>query len=143
MKKTKSQIHYNMSRIRGKDTSIETKLRKELFHNGIRYRKNDSTLPGHPDIVILKYRIAVFCDGDFFHGYDLSKIESQLKTNASFWKDKIDKNRERDRKNDLKLVEQGYVVLHFWEHEIREDIPAVLDEIFASIEKQKKVLGIV
>ncbi len=140
MQKTKSQIHYNMSRIRGKDTSIETKLRKELFHNGIRYRKNVSGLSGHPDIVISKYRIIIFCDGDFFHGYDLGKIESQLKTNTAFWMEKIERNQERDRKNDLKLVNQGYVVLHFWEHEIKEDIQAVLDEIYACIEKQKIIL---
>ena len=138
MGKTEEEIHYNMSRIRGKDTSIETKLRHELYHNGIRYRKNDRTLYGHPDIVIRKYHIAIFCDGDFFHGYDLNKIESNLKKNKEFWKEKIVRNRERDRETDLKLVEKGYLVLHFWEHEIRNDISSVMDEIYLAIEERKE-----
>jgi DNA mismatch endonuclease (patch repair protein) len=64
------QIHYNMSRVKNKDTSIEITLRKALWHSGIRYRKNYTKLPGKPDIAITKYRIAVFCDGEFWHGKD-------------------------------------------------------------------------
>lgn len=118
-----------MSRIKGKDTGIELILRKTLYHTGIRYRKNLSSLPGHPDIVLTKYHIAVFCDGDFFHGYDLTKTESQLKTNKEFWQRKIERNRTRDREVDAALVSQGYLVLRFWEHEIRNDPDGVLHEI--------------
>lgn len=134
-KKTEEQIHYNMSRIKGRDTSIKIKLRKALYHNGIRYRKNDKRLPGHPDIVISKYRIAIFCDGDFFHGYDMSEIESHLKTNTDYWKEKIVGNRNRDVEIDQKLVKQGYHVLHFWEHEINQDLNKVLNEIYLTIEE--------
>lgn len=136
-KKTEEQIHYNMSRIRAKDTSIEIRLRKALYHNGIRYRKNDRRLPGHPDIVIQKYKLVIFCDGDFFHGYDMSEIESHLKSNADYWKEKIERNRIRDVEINQKLVRQGYHVLHFWEHEIDQDLNKVLNEIYLTIEEIK------
>jgi DNA mismatch endonuclease (patch repair protein) len=136
-KRTKAQISYNMSRIKGKNTSIEKKLRKALYQEGYRYFKNDKKLPGKPDIVLTKFKIAIFCDGDFFHGYDLSKTESQIKTNSAYWDSKIEKNRQRDRLNDEKLVEMGYLVLHFWEHEINEDIGRVLHEIENTVLKRK------
>ena len=127
-----------MARIRGKDTAIEVRLRKALYHEGYRYRKNDRTLPGHPDIVLSKYRICIFCDGDFFHGYDLSNIEGQLKTNKAFWTKKIETNRKRDRKVDEELVLMGYLVLRFWEHEIENDLKKVLSEIEIAILEQTR-----
>lgn len=142
MKKSKEEISYNMSRIKGKDTSIEKILRKELYLAHYRYRKNVSNLPGHPDILLSKYRICIFCDGDFFHGYDLNKIESNLKENKEYWYNKIKKNQERDRKEEIKLVEMGYVVLRFWEHEIKTDIKSVMNEIEMTVLKQKDKLGI-
>ncbi len=142
MKKSKEEISYNMSRIKGKDTSIEKILRKELYLAHYRYRKNVSDLPGHPDILLSKYRICIFCDGDFFHGYDLNKIESNLKENKEYWYNKIKKNQERDRKEEIKLVEMGYVVLRFWEHEIKTDIRSVMNEIEMTVLKQKDKLGI-
>lgn len=142
MKKSKEEISYNMSRIKGKDTSIEKILRKELYLAHYRYRKNVSDLPGHPDILLSKYRICIFCDGDFFHGYDLNKIESNLKENKEYWYNKIKKNQERDRKEEIKLVEMGYVVLRFWEHEIKTDIKSVMNEIEMTVLKQKDKLGI-
>lgn len=131
--KTESEISYNMSRIKGKDTTIEKILRTHLYQQGYRYRKNVSSLPGHPDIVMTKYKIAIFCDGDFFHGYNLRKISDQLKKNKEYWYQKIRTNQKRDLKNDLKLVLLGYTVLHFWEHEIRNDLPRVLNEIESCI----------
>lgn len=127
--KTKEEIHYNMSRIKGKDTSIEKILRHALFQEGYRYRKNVKSLPGTPDIVLCKYKIAIFCDGDFFHGYDLNKTESALKTNKDFWSKKIEANQKRDIDIDKKLVEMGYLVYRFWEHEIRQELKKVLSEI--------------
>lgn len=122
-----------MSRIRGKDTSIEKILRHALYQEGYRYHKNDKSLPGRPDIVLTKYKIAIFCDGDFFHGYDLSKTESQLKTNSLYWDEKIKKNRKRDQQVDQELVDQGYTVLRFWEHEIRNNLKDVLNTIDACV----------
>ena len=138
MKRDSSKTSTMMASIHGKDTSIELVLRKALYHEGYRYRKNVSTLPGHPDIVLRKYRVCIFCDGDFFHGYDLARIEGQLKTNKAFWSAKIRRNRERDRKVDRQLVEMGYVVLRFWEHEIKEDLKKVLDEIELVTEKMER-----
>ncbi len=136
--KTESQIHHNMSRIRGKDTKIELILRHALYHEGIRYRKNMKALPGCPDIVLTKYRIAIFCDGDFFHGYDLCQIQCNLKRNKDFWIDKIKKNQERDCRTDEELVQLGYHVLRFWEHEIRNDLSKVMDTIYTEIRIQGK-----
>ena len=136
-KRTKAQISYNMSRIKGKNTSIEKKLRKEMHEGGYHYLTNDKKLPGKPDIVLSHLKIAIFCDGDFFHGYDLTKTESQLKVHSKYWSDKIERNRQRDRENDLKLAEMGYLVLHFWEHEINDDIGKVVHEIDATVLKRK------
>ena len=124
-----------MSRIRSKDTTIEKELRKELYNSHIGYFKNVSSLPGHPDIVLRKYKIAIFVDGDFFHGYDLNKIESNLKTNKDFWIEKIKKNQARDIKSNEKLISLGYTVLRFWGHEIRNDIKSVLKTINDTIYK--------
>ena len=127
-----------MSRIRGKDTSIELILRHALYQDGIRYRKNVKTLPGCPDIVLSKYKIAIFCDGDFFHGYDFSKIQNNLKSNKEFWINKIDTNRKRDLKTDEALVGMGYLVLRFWEHEIHNQLNQVLEEINLAIIHQER-----
>lgn len=124
-----------MSRIKGKDTSIELILRHALYQEGYHYHKNDKALPGHPDIVLTKYKIAIFCDGDFFHGYDLAKTESNLKTSKEFWSKKIRTNRKRDLEEDEKLVELGFIVLRFWEHEIKNNLREVLNEINTTIYK--------
>jgi len=129
-----------MQAIHGKDTSIELLLRKELYRRGYRYRKNVRSLPGSPDIVLTRPKIAIFCDGDFFHGYDLRKIESGLKRHASYWRSKIERNQERDRKDDEKLVALGYLVLHFWEHEIREDLNGVVNEIEEAVMRREEEL---
>lgn len=128
--KTNTQVHYNMSRIRGKDTKIEMILRHALYHEGIRYHKNVKALPGTPDIVLVRYKIAIFCDGDFFHGYDFARIQANLKKNKDFWISKIRRNQERDLSIDNELSQMGYHVLRFWEHEIKKSLPQVLDQIY-------------
>ncbi len=138
MPRSKEDVHYNRSRIKGKDTKIELILRKALYQEGYRYRKNRSSLPGHPDIVLTKYKIAIFCDGDFFHGYDVSKTISRVKTNHDYWENKILANRKRDEKQNEELVSLGYLVLRFWEHEIKDSLPSVLDEIGLAVLKQKE-----
>ena len=95
---TKEQRHKNMKNIRGTDTKIEIILRKALWAKGYRYRKNYSKLPGKPDIVLTKYKIAIFCDGEFFHGKDWEVLKPRLEksNNSEFWISKISRNRERD-----------------------------------------------
>lgn len=120
---TKEQRHRNMSRIRSRDTKPEVLLRKALWHSGLRYRKNDRTLPGTPDIAILRYHIAVFVDGDFWHarGHQEHPGE-QIASNKEFWQKKLTRNVERDREVNDALTEQGWLVLRFWESDIESDL---------------------
>jgi DNA mismatch endonuclease (patch repair protein) len=122
-----------MSRIRGKDTSIETALRKALWHSGIRYRKNYSGLPGKPDIAITKHRIAVFCDGDFWHGKEWDTKKLRIKNNSEFWLSKIERNMNRDVQTDRVLFIKDWTVLRFWGTEIEKDLSGCVDEIRSAI----------
>ncbi len=108
-----------MSSIHGKDTSIELILRKALWKEGIRGYRLAMKLPGRPDIVFPKYKVAVFCDGDFWHGYKFEEWKGRLSPN---WLKKIQGNIERDKKNDLKLVKDGWTVIHFWESKLLKDV---------------------
>lgn len=111
-----------MRSIKGKDTSIELILRKALWNEGIRYRKNYKPLPGKPDIVITKYKIVIFCDGEFWHGKDWSILEERLKKGerSEFWTNKIKANIERDEKIDKELTFLGWKVMRFWGEEIKK-----------------------
>ena len=116
---------WNMSRIHNKDTSIEVALRKALWHKGYRYRKNYALLPGSPDIVLPKYKIVIFCDGEFFHGKDWEEnLLPRLKRsdNSEYWISKISRNMERDSENDKQLQFQGWTVIHFWGNDIKKHI---------------------
>ena len=116
--------HKNMSRIRGKDTSIEVVLRKALWHRGFRYRKNYKGLPGRPDIVLTKYRIAIFCDSEFFHGKDWEVLKPKLEksNNSEYWIKKIDRNRKRDHEIDQELLFLGWTVIRFWGKDIKKNL---------------------
>lgn len=133
---TPEQRHKNMSRIRSKDTGIEMILRKALWHKGFRYRKNYKALPGTPDIAITKYRIAIFCDSEFFHGKDWDKLKLRLENgqNSSYWLKKISRNMERDRENEKALRFQEWTVLRFWGEDIKkhteECVRAVEEAVF-------------
>lgn len=113
-----------MSHISGKDTSIEISLRKALWHKGYRYRKNYKKVPGTPDIALTKYKIAIFCDSEFWHGKDWEKLYGKLANgnNPKYWTKKIAENIERDREKDRLLVAMGWRVLHFWENDIEKDL---------------------
>ena len=115
--------HKMMSKIRGKDTSIEVVLRKALWHRGFRYRKNYKGLPGRPDIVLTKYRIAIFCDSEFFHGKDWEILKPRLERgkNSDFWVAKISRNRERDDEINKKLLFMGWTVIRFWGTDIKKN----------------------
>ena len=120
---TKEQRSKNMKAIKGKDTKIEILLRKALWKKGYRYRKNYKALPGTPDIAITKYRVAVFCDGEFFHGKDWEVLKPTLErgNNSSFWVSKISRNRERDDEINKKLLFMGWTVIRFWGKDIKKN----------------------
>lgn len=133
MSKDPRVVSKNMSKIHSTDTSIELLLRKVLWHKGYRYRKNYRKLPGSPDIVLTKYKIAVFCDSEFFHGKDWVALRKRLEKgkNAEYWVKKIQRNQIRDRNNDKKLLFLGWTVIHFW----GEDIMKHTDECIKIIEE--------
>ena len=113
-----------MKSIKGKDTKIEVRLRKALWNKGYRYRKNYKKLPGSPDIVLTKYKIAIFCDGEFFHGKDWDVLRTRLEkgSNSEFWINKIRRNIERDDEINKKLIYEGWSVIRFWDDEIKKNI---------------------
>lgn len=130
---TKEQRHKNMSHIKSRDTSIEVKLRKELWKKGYRYRKNYNKIPGKPDIAITKYKIAIFCDSEFFHGKDWEVMKPRLQKgdNAEYWIPKIQRNRERDDEVNKELLFLGWTVIRFWGKDIMkntDECVKVIDE---------------
>ena len=133
---TKEQRRKNMRHIRSKDTSIELRLRKALWHEGIRYRKNYSALPGKPDIAITKWKIAVFCDSSFWHGRNFDS-KKPVDTNHEYWDAKIRRNIRRDYDVNLALESSGWMVLRFWDEEIIKHLNECIQNIKAAIlEKQ-------
>ena len=117
---TPEQRKKSMQHNRSTNTSIEIALRKELWHRGYRYRINYKNLPGKPDIVLTKHKIAIFCDSEFFHGKDwaVKKPKLQKGNNAEYWIKKIERNMKRDAENDRQLSFLGWTVLHFWGKDI-------------------------
>lgn len=124
-----------MKSIKSSDTGIEVRLRKALWHKGIRYRKNFKVFDCHPDIVITKYKIAVFCDGNFWHGKELQK--RPIKHNSSYWNEKIRRNVERDLENTIELRDNGWIVLRFWEDDIQNNLPNCVDDVLRYISIRK------
>ena len=133
MTRTPEQIHYNMSRIRSKDTKIEVELRKELWSRGLRYRKNVKTVPGKPDIAFVGKKVAVFCDSEFWHGYDWEHRKNDIKTRREFWIPKIERNMERDLEVNRMLEEQGWIVLRFWGKQIQKNLSECADIIESTV----------
>lgn len=126
---TKEQRHINMSHIRGRDTSIEVKLRKALFARGFRFRKNVSKMIGKPDIVLPKYKTVIFIHGCFWHRHPGCRYVSTPKTRRDFWEEKFNRNVLRDKHQAEELINAGWHVLVVWECEIKHDIEAVADEL--------------
>ncbi|MCI9340627.1 MAG: very short patch repair endonuclease [Dorea sp.] len=120
---TKAQRHKNMKHIKSSNTKIEVLLRKELWKRGYRYRKNYKGLPGKPDIVLTKYKIAIFCDSEFFHGKDWEVLKPRLEKgdNSQYWINKIARNRERDEEVNKKLLFMGWTVIRFWGRDIKKN----------------------
>ena len=129
MADTKEQISRNMRSNKSKDTKPELMLRKELWRRGLRYRKNYKSLAGKPDIVFLRAQIAVFVDGKMWHGYDWERQKHDFKSHQDFWIPKIEHNMERDFEVTQNLIELGWLVLRFWDFEIKRDVTACADKI--------------
>lgn len=117
---TPEQRSYNMSRIRSKNTKPEELVRKYLFAQGFRYRKNDSRLPGKPDIVLPKYKTVIFINGCFWHGHKGCRYFVWPKNNAAFWKEKIERNIQRDLLNHRSLTDQGWYIIDVWECQLKK-----------------------
>ncbi len=125
-----------MQAIKSKDTEIEIILRKELWSRGYRYRKNYKKLIGKPDIALTKYKIAVFCDSEFWHGKNYHESTDRIGTNAAYRKQKILRNIERDQEVTEQLIKAGWTVLRFWEKEMRKNTGGCIQTILDAIAKQ-------
>ena len=127
-----------MQHIRSNNTKIEEILRKALWNKGYRYRKNFKDLPGKPDIVITKYKIAIFCDGEFFHGKDWEVLKQRLENsnNSEYWINKISKNMHHDDQVNKELMFMGWTVILFWCNDIKKNTDEcikVIDEVVFNI----------
>ncbi len=139
MKKTEEQISFNMSRVKNKDSEIELLLRKELWSRGIRYRKNVRKIYGNPDIVFIGLKIAVFCDSEFWHGYNWEERKKDFKSHQEFWIPKIERNMARDKEVTEKLEADGWIVLRFWGKEIKKETKVCADTIENALKERKNV----
>jgi len=128
---TPEQRSYCMSRVKGKDTGLEKLVRSELHQRGLRFRKHVKDLPGKPDVVFSRVKVAVFLDGDFWHGYRFPLWENNL---SEFWKEKIRKTRERDQKNFKKLRRMGWQVIRIWQHEVENDLHDCVERIVKCVQ---------
>ena len=129
MQKTKEQISYNMQQVKNKDSKIEVLLRKELWSRGLRYRKNVNRIYGKPDIVFIGKKVAVFCDSEFWHGYNWEERKKDFKSHQEFWIPKIERNMERDAEVTTKLESEGWTVIRFWGNEIKKNTAQCADII--------------
>lgn len=129
-KLTKEQRHRCMASIRGRDTKPEIMVRKFLFSRGFRYQLNHPRLPGHPDIVLRKYRTAIFVNGCFWHGHEGCKFFVLPKTNTEFWRTKIERNQNRDVREQQQLASMGWHCITVWECQLK---PAVREKTLESL----------
>lgn len=118
---TPEQRRRNMQAVKNKDSKIEILLRKELWKRGLRYQKNCNGIFGKPDIVFKGKKVAVFCDSEFWHGYDWENRKKDFKSHQEFWIPKIERNMARDTEVTTKLESEGWTVLRFWGKEIKKE----------------------
>jgi DNA mismatch endonuclease, patch repair protein len=130
---TRAQRSATMSRIRRKHTLIELRVRELLSGSGARYRLHADWLPGKPDIAFTSHRIAIFIDGDFWHGWQFTRWAHKL---GPYWRKKIEGNRRRDRRCHALLRARGWKVIRLWEHLIKEDPERCLHVIHAALRTQ-------
>ena len=127
-----------MANIKGENTKAEVLLRKALWAKGIRFRIHVKNVPGKPDILMNRYRLAIFVDGSFWHGFQWQIKKTKLKSNTQFWIPKIERNMQRDRNNQKQLEEAGYTVMRFWDHDMIRSLPKCLNQISLYIESAKE-----
>ena len=133
MKRDEATVSYTMSRIRGKNTSIEVKLRKALYEKGCRYRCNSKYIFGHPDISFKGVKVVVFCDSEFWHGKDFEENEKKIQSNREYWIPKIKRNIERDNEVNEKLTQEGYLIFRFWGGEIEKNLDKCVTKILEGL----------
>lgn len=134
---TAEQRSKNMKAVKSTNTDIERLLRKELWDRGIRYRKNVKKIYGHPDIAFIGKKIAVFCDSEFWHGYDWENQKDTIKTRREFWIPKIERNITRDIEVTEKLQSEGWIVLRFWGADIKKNPSRCADLIQEKLEERE------
>lgn len=133
---TTQSISKRMANVKLKGGRAETALAKALWHEGFRYRRNYKKFPGSPDIAITKYKVAVFVDGEFWHGENWEERKSKLKSNRDYWIEKIEENISRDKRNDEKLIEMGWMPIHFWEKEVKKDLAGCVHKVIDAVQIQ-------
>lgn len=138
--KTQEQITKNMKEVKSRDSKIEILLRKELWKRGLRYQKNVNEIFGKPDIVFRGKRIAIFCDSEFWHGFNWEERKKDFKTHQKFWIPKIERNIERDLEVTIQLRDEGWTVFRFWGKEIIKNTSECADIIERAVKnnEQKK-----
>jgi DNA mismatch endonuclease, patch repair protein len=127
--KTREQISFNMSRVRRSGSLIERTLGQAMWSAGVRYRKQYHRLPGCPDFVVVRSKLAIFCDSSFWHGRNWRRASCQIKTNRQFWIPKIEGNMRRDKSVNRQLKALGWTVLRFWDDEILRDTGQCVDRV--------------
>lgn len=135
-KLTPEQRRKNMRAVKNKDSEIELLLRRELWSRGIRYRKNVNRIIGKPDIAFIGKKVAVFCDSEFWHGFDWDVKKHEIKSRQDFWIPKIERTIQRDKEVNQNLQEQGWTVLRFWGEDIKRD-PAACADLIVKVLKEK------
>lgn len=138
MGKTKEQIGFNMKQVKNKDSEIELLLRRALWIRGIRYRKNVNSILGHPDIAWKTKKVAVFIDGEFWHGFDWENRKKDFKSNQEFWIPKIERNMQRDLEVTERLQNEGWKVLRFWGKDVKKHLEECVQTIMEAIGKNGK-----
>jgi DNA mismatch endonuclease (patch repair protein) len=133
---TPEQRRMTMSRIRGRNTKVELVVRKELHRRGYRFRVNAAWLVGKPDIVFTRFRLAIFVDGDFWHGWKFDQWSQKL---APYWREKISGNITRDLRNSALLRREGWTVMHLWEHDVNKNMERCIQRIEAKLDQLRKV----
>lgn len=137
---TKESRSMNMSHIRSTDTKPEEIVRQFLFKKGLRYRKNDKRYPGHPDIVLPKYKTIVFVNGCFWHQHEGCSRAVLPSSNQDYWLPKLERNIMRDRENRILLESQGWRVITVWECELKKKLrEETLEKLYSNIVKEEKV----
>lgn len=126
-----------MAKIKGKNSLAELKLRKALWNKNIRFRLHDNNLPGKPDIVIKKYKLAIFVDGEFWHGFQWDKNRKRIKSNRLYWIPKIERNMQKDFQVNSKLRTMGYTVFRFWSQDVLKKLPHVINQVELFLETRK------